>query len=49
MYKRYEDSLNFNSWNVVKLATLTAKMDIKILNAVKHEDAQIDTVKALTV
>lgn len=29
--------------------TLTAKMDIKILNAVKHEDAQIDTVKALMV
>lgn len=29
--------------------TLTAKMDIKILNAVKHEGAQIDTVKALMV
>lgn len=49
MHKRYEDSLNFNSWNVVKLGTLTAKMDIKILNAVKHEGAQIDTVKALMV
>lgn len=47
MYKRHENDFVFfipENWNVIKLGTLTAKVDIEILNAAKRDDAQSDTV-----